>query len=425
MSSDQKPTSPDQQVHADPGPQAHIDTGEIKPPSRIALLLTGCAAVALGAVVIVTGVIGRAHSEQALAQWTDDQAVPTVALAKIATGGISEPLTLPGDIQPNYRALIYARVSGYLKNWQSDIGTHVKAGQVLAQIDTPDLDQQLDQAKADLATATANEKLAALTAKRWNALVSSQSVAQQDADERSGDASAKKAQVDAAEANVRRLQALENFKDITAPFDGVVTARNTDIGALINAGSSAGQALFAVSDLHKVRIYVDVPQAFIGRLKPGLTVNFDMPQYPGRQFQATLATTSSSLNETTRTELVELQADNPNGFLTPGTYCVVHFVIPPDPGVLRLPATALVLGDRDVQVATLDQKNQVVLKRIQLGRDNGDTVEVVSGLSPSDRVIDSPPETIVAGEQVRLADGSGPQVAGDSVQNRQETAKAN
>jgi RND family efflux transporter MFP subunit len=374
----------------------------VKTPSARRLWLIGTTALVVAGVVVATGVIGRARSEQALVKVSDEQAIPTVALAARVNGDETQTLALPGTIQPYYKASIFARVPGYLKSWQQDIGAHVVAGQVLASIDTPDLDQQLDQAKADLATAQANEQLAALTSKRWHALVASQSVAQQTADEKAGDEAAKKATVDAAQAAVRRLQALESFKTIVAPFDGVVTARNTDVGALINAGSG-GQELFEVSDLHKVRIYVQVPQAFAAELRPGLKASFDLPQYPGQHFEAVLVTMSNAVNEASRSMLVELQADNPEDKLLAGTFCDVHFEIPGDPNIVRLPATALVAGDQGIQVATVGPDGKAVLKTVQLGRDLGDSVEVLAGLAPTDQVIDSPPETLENGDAVRLA----------------------
>ena len=393
----------------------------VKTPSPRRLWLLGTTALVIAGAVVAAGIVSRARSEQALVQVSDEQAIPTVALAERVRGDDTQSLALPGTIQPYYKASIFARVPGYLKSWQQDIGAHVTAGQVLASIDTPDLDQQLDQAKADLATAQANEQLAALTAKRWHALVGSQSVAQQTADEKAGDEAAKKATVDAAQANVRRLQALEAFKNIVAPFDGVVTARNTDVGALINAGSG-GQELFEVSDLHKVRIYVQVPQAFAAELRPGLKASFDLPQYPGRHFEATLVTMSNAVNEASRSMLVELQADNPDDKLLAGTFCDVHFQIPGDPNVVRLPATALVASDRGIQVATVGPDGKAVLKTVQLGRDLGDSVEVVAGLSPSDQVIDSPPETLENGDAVRLA--AAPAVAPQKVAGRTAPVKA-
>ena len=372
-------------------------------PSRRGLLRAGIAALAITGTVLAAGVAVRLHNARQLVSWANDQAIPTVSLVKLDYDQAAGMLTLPGNVQPFNKAAIYARVSGYLKGWDQDIGAHVTAGQQLASIDTPDLDQQLDQARADLASADANAQLAALTAKRWNALVASQSVAQQAADEKTGDAAAKKALRDAAAANVRRLEALEGFKSIAAPFAGIVTARKTDVGALINAGSNAGNELFEVSDLSKVRIYVQVPQAFAAELKPGQSATFEMPQYPGRQFTATLVTTSNALAAGSASMLAQLQADNPDGALQAGAYCQVHFQLPSDAHLVRVPATALAPTDRGIEVAVLDEHGVVAFKPVQLGRDFGDSIEITSGLSPSDRVIDNPPETLESGDSVRLA----------------------
>ena len=253
-----------------------MSSAPTKTLSRRRLLMIALVALTITGGVAAYGIIQRAHSAAQAAQWTDQQAIPTVALARLRRGPGVRKVTLPGTIQAYYRAAIYARVSGYLQSWQADIGAHVKGGQLLASIDTPDLDQEFAQAKADLATATANAQLAAVTAERWNALVKLQWVSKQTADDKNGSAAATKATMDAASANVKRLEAMEGFKNIVAPFDGVVTARKTDIGALINAGN-AGQELFEVSDLHKVRIYVQVPQAFTAELQPGLQTTFEMP----------------------------------------------------------------------------------------------------------------------------------------------------
>ncbi|MDB5367552.1 MAG: efflux transporter periplasmic adaptor subunit [Rhodospirillales bacterium] len=374
-------------------------------PNLRRIQLIGLAALALAGVVAASGLIGRAHTKQALAQWSQDQAVPTVTLAKMEHGAATQKLLLPGNVQPYAKAAIFARVSGYLKSWQTDIGANVKAGQVLGVIDSPDLDHQFDQAKADLATANANAQLATLTAKRWQALATTQAVAQQAVDEKNGDLAAKKATADAMQANLHRLESLETFKTLVAPFDGVVTARNTDVGALINVGASgvAGQELFEVADLHKVRIYVQVPQAFTGALRPGLQATFDTPQYPGEHFAATLTAASSSVNMNSRSMQIELQADNTDGRLAGGIYCEVNLQIPSDPNVVRVPATALVPVDSGAQVAVVGDDNKVTMKPVKLGRDFGDSVEVVAGLTANDRVIDSPLETLRTGDTVRLA----------------------
>jgi RND family efflux transporter MFP subunit len=377
----------------------------VKPIDRRRLLFVGGAALFTAGNIAVTGILGRAEARKQLVQWTNRTAVPTVRLATLRRGAAEQSLVLPGTIQPFYKAPIFARVSGYLKSWQADIGAKVTAGQVLASIDTPDLDQQLQQAQANLATAEANEQVAAVTASRWHSLVTSQWVSRQANDEKAGAAQAAKAAADAAQANVRQLQAMESFKSIVAPFDGIVTQRNIDVGALVSAGTGAntGQPLFEVSDLSKIRIYVQVPQAFSAGLTPGLKAEFEMPQYPGQQFEATLVTTSHALDASSRGMLVELQADNADGKLLAGAYCQVHFKLPGDPNTVRVPATALLPVDQGVQIAVLGAANKATFKTVQLGRDFGDTVEVTSGLAPKDQVIDSPPETLRSGDVVQLA----------------------
>jgi RND family efflux transporter MFP subunit len=245
--------------------------------------------------------------------------------------------------------------------------------------------------------------MAVVTANRYEILVKKQAIALQSADQATADAAAKKAIMDANEANVKQLEAMQSFKQIVAPFDGVVTSRQTDIGALINAGNTAGQELFEISDLHRVRIYVQVPQAFTADLRPGLKATFQMPQYPGQKFDATLVTTSNAMDATSRSMQVELQADNSDGKLFGGTYARVDFQLSGNPNMVRIPATALMPVNRGVQAAVLGDGNKVVLKTIQLGRDFGDSVEVTAGLAPQDQVIDSPPETLQSGDVVQLA----------------------
>ena len=387
-----------------------MPTEDIKPPSRRSLLTVATAAVLLAAVVVGYGFINRAQSKQEVVDWTNTQAVPTVALAQPIPGSSSQTLTLPGNIQPFNRAAIFARVNGYVKSWDHDIGSPVKSGQALAAIDAPDLDQQLSQAKATLASVRANLQIASLTANRNNILLQKQIVAQQLADQTTADATAKEAVVDANEANVRQLEAMQSFKTLAAPFDGVVTARNVEIGQLISPGGS-GQPLFEVSDLHRVRIFVQVPQSFSAGLVPGVKAKFEMPQYPGVQFDATLTHISKAINATSHTMQVELQADNAAGKFFGGSYCNVHFELPTDANLVKIPSTALVTGNQGTQVATLDSNNKVVLKAVQLGRDLGDSVEVIAGLSPSDRIINNPPETLAAGDTVRLAAATPPAAA--------------
>src|SRR6202140_5577827 len=382
----------------------------IKLPSRRALKTSAAAAVMLAGLVAGYGFLDRAQSKQEVVQWTDTQAIPTVALPQPLPGSAHETLTLPGNIQPFNKAAIYARVNGYVKSWDHDIGSPVKAGQVLATIDAPDLDQQLSQAKATLASVEANEQIATLIAGRNNVLLQKQIVAQQLADATTADANAKKAVVDANAANVRQLEAMQSFKTLAAPFDGVVTARNVEIGQLINSGGS-GRPLFEVSDLHQVRIFVQVPQAFSAGLVPGMKATFEMPQYPGVQFDATLSHVSKAINASSHSMQVELDAENAAGKFFGGSYCNVHFEIPTGANLVTIPSTALVTGNQGTEVAILDSHDKVVLKTVQLGRDLGDSVEVIAGLSPSDRIINNPPETLAAGDTVRVA-ASAPQAAG-------------
>jgi RND family efflux transporter MFP subunit len=371
-------------------------------PNPRRLLLVGAAALVLAGSVAAAGIILRAQNAQAVAQWTDQQMVPTVALAKLQQGNAQQALTLPGSIQPFNKASMYARVNGYLKTWNKDIGAQVKAGEVLASIEAPDLDQQLAQAKATLASAKANYDIAAVTANRYDILAKKQALSQQLADQSAADAAAKKAVMDANTANVGQLEAMQSFKQIVAPFDGIITARSTDIGALINSGS-AGVPLLEVSDLHRVRIYVRVPQAYTAQVRPGLKATFEMPQHPGQQFNATVTTMSNAMDVSSRSMLVELQADNADGKLFGGAYSQVHFQLPSDPNMLRLPATALVAVNSGAQVAVLGIDNKVILKPVKLGRDFGDSVEITAGLSLWDRVIDSPPETLRSGDAAQLA----------------------
>src|SRR5712672_4390586 len=366
-----------------------MSSEDIKAPSRRSLLTAAAAAILLASVVVGYGFVDRAQSKQEVVQWTNTQAIPTVALARSIPGGSQQTLTLPGNIQPFNRAAIFARVNGYVKSWDHDIGSSVKSGQALATIDAPDLDQQLSQAKATLASVRANLQIASLTADRNNVLLKKQIVAQQLADQTTADAVAKEAVVDANEANVRQLEAMQSFKTLAAPFDGVVTARNVEIGMLVNSGGGSSQALFEVSDLHRVRIFVQVPQSFSAGLAPGMKATFEMPQYPGVQFDATLSHISKAINATSHSMQVELQADNAAGKFFGGSYCNVHFELPTDANLVKLPSTALVTGNQGTEVATLDSNDKVILKSVHLGRDLGDSVEVIAGLSRSDRIINN------------------------------------
>jgi RND family efflux transporter MFP subunit len=376
---------------------------EIREPRPRRLLLVGVCLLLAAGFLVVTGILSRARSEREVIARTQDAATPYVAVIAPKRGADARELILPGDIQAFSNAPIYPRASGYVSAWRKDIGDRVKKGDVLAEIDTPDLDQQYAQAKADVATALANFTLAKATADRYQQLVGQGIVSKQANEEKIGDRNAKQATLDASRANLARLEALVTFKAVVAPFDGVVTARAVDVGTLVNAGGTAGAALYQVADIRQVRVYVRVPQALTGELKVGLKAQLRLPQYPQRLFDATLVGTSNSIAQESRTALVQLQAANPDGILWPGNYAEVHFKLGADPNALRLPATALMFGEKGIRIATLGDDDKVVVKPVQIGRDIGSDVEILSGLVGTDRVIDSPVETLNNGDPVRIA----------------------
>jgi RND family efflux transporter MFP subunit len=367
------------------------------------LRVVGLCVVLIALTTACWGIISRARAGSHLQRWTEERARPIVSLIELVRANSDQELLLPGTLRAYIDAPIYARVSGYLKRWYVDIGAHVKAGQVLAEIETPELDQQLLQAQADLATSRANERLSATTTARWAKMLAADSVAQQEADEKAGDYEAKKAIVAAAEANVARLQATASFKKIVAPFSGVVTARRTDVGALINAGAGTGQELFRVADTQKARIYVDVPQSYTAALHVGTQAVLRVPEKPGETFAAAVTDTSASISENSRTMLVQLEADNANGALLPGSYVDVAFKLATQQGVLRLPISALLFRRHGLEVATLGPDDKVLLKQVALGRDYGTEIEVTTGIASSDRVIDNPPDSLAEGDSVSVA----------------------
>ena len=375
---------------------------DVREPRSGRLLMVGLVvAIAAGAIVF-NGVRGRARNESDVTRRTIEQALPSVEVFAPRQGTDAQPLVLPGDIQAFSLAPIYARASGYVRAWYKDIGDRVKRGEKLADIDTPDLDQQFAQARAEVASAKVNATLSAQTAARYRELVGRSIVSRQANEERSSDAAAKQAIYESVQANLARLQALMEFKTLTAPFEGVVTSRSIDVGALISGGGNTGLALYQIADIGRVRVYVRVPQAFTGDLRDGMSATLRMPQYPGRTFEATLVGISRAITQESRTALVQLQADNPEGKLWPGTYTEVSFQIPPNPDALKVPATALLFGEKGVRVATVDEDALVTVKPVQLGRDIGTDVEILSGLAKTDQVIDSPLETLKTGDKVRI-----------------------
>jgi RND family efflux transporter MFP subunit len=377
--------------------------------SRAMRLGTVVALVVLAAIAWT--VHARHQTAAALSRQTESDEVLAVATARPQPDSAQAALVLPGNLQANYEAPIYARTSGYLRHWYVDIGARVHQGQPLGDIEAPEVDQQLRQAQANLAVAQANRKIADLTAERWRRLRATDSVSRQEADQKVSAAQASDAQVQAARANVLRLREMSGFERIVAPFDGVITARNTDIGQLIDAGSGTGAALFRIADVKRLRLYVQVPQEDAADMKSGLQAELHMPDRPGVTYEASVAATAHAITPATRTLMVELLVDNAKGELLPGAYAEVHFHLPPtDAGhSFLLPANVLLFRGDGLHVATVDAKDRVVLKPVIVGRDYGSKVEIVSGLSVEDHVILSPPDSLVDGTIVRVVKQGGPE----------------
>jgi RND family efflux transporter MFP subunit len=362
-------------------------------------VVAGIAAV----LVVVTGIRAREDSSVKLREWTDDQAIPTVAVVLPDARALSATIDLPGRLEAYYRAPIFARVSGYLKSWSADIGAKVKAGQVIAEIEAPDLDQQLLQARADLASQQASAKLSEATLERRKTLIASNFVSMQEIDERSADLSNKKAAVNSGQANVERLEALAGYKKITVPFDGVVTARDTDVGALINAGGGSGPPMFVISDIRKLRVYVNVPQSYVPAIRIGAKAVIAMPEYPTRTFDATVEASSQSVDVGSGTTRMQLGLDNSKGELMPGGYAGVRLSLQRDAVPLHIPASALIFNQNGLRVATVDSDDKVLFKTVTIARDLGKEIELASGISADDRIIVAPPDGIADGDQVRVA----------------------
>jgi RND family efflux transporter MFP subunit len=371
--------------------------------SRRARRLATVSGAALAAFVVATGIATRETGNAKLREWTEDQAVPTVAVAPPTAKTSVAMLDLPGRIEAYYRAPIYARVSGYIKGWYADIGTSVRAGELLAEIEAPDLDQQLLQAKADLAAAQANLVLADAQLKRRQTLVASNIVSHEEVDQRVADLATKQGTVKADQANVERLQVLAGYKRIVAPFDGIVTARDTDVGALINAGSGGGPALFVVSDTHKLRVYVNVPQNYVPQVQRGSQARITVPEYPGRSFVASVEASARAVDVASGTTRMQLAVDNSKGELMPGAFTNVHLELVSEVAALHIPASALIFDQSGLRVATVGADGRVLLKEVTIARDMGKVVEIASGLAADDRVIESPPDGIAGGDEVRIA----------------------
>jgi len=379
-----------------------MHTEQRPPVSRRKLGIFGVVAVVGALLLVVTGIRAREDAGVKLKEWTDDQAVPSVAVVLPDPKALTATIDLPGRLEAYNRAPIFARVSGYVKSWSADIGARVKAGDVIAEIDAPDLDQQLLQARADLTNQEASAKLSEVTLARRRTLIPSNFVSMQEIDERTADLSNKNASVKANQANVERLEALAGYKKITVPFDGIVTARSTDVGALINAGGTAGPAMFVISDIRKLRVYVNVPQSYVPAIKIGARAVISVPEYKNRTFAATVEASAQAVDINSGTTQMQLVLDNAAGELMPGGYANVRLTLAHDSLPLNIPSSALIFDQSGLRVATVDANDRVLLKTVTIGRDLGRDIELASGVAPDDRIITAPPDGVANGDQVRV-----------------------
>jgi RND family efflux transporter MFP subunit len=375
--------------------------------TRKGLRIASVVAVVVVLIVVGVGITTRRMADARLSEWTEVQALPVVAVATPDMRGKKAGLDLPGRLEAYSQAQMFARVSGYIKELKVDIGTPVKAGQLLAEIDAPDLDQQIMQAEADVAAATANLTLARGILERGQSLITSGAVSRQVLDQRSADAENRQGLVKSLQANLDRLRVLEKYKRVTAPFDGLVTARATDVGALINAGSGGGPALFVVSDITKLRGYINVPQNYVPGIKVGTKADITVPEFRGRTFSATVEASAQSVDPTSGTTRMLLAVDNSGGELMTGAYANVHLDLPSADRAIHVPASALIFNQSGLQVATIAADGKVAMKVVTIARDLGREVEIGSGLSAEDRVVTSPPDGIAEGDQVRIAGAPG------------------
>lgn len=366
---------------------------------------------AVAAALLVVGIVPRLQASTALTSQAAAQHALSVSVIKPRNAPAVQELLLPGSVMPYADASIYARTSGYLEHWYTDIGARVKTGQTLAVIQTPELDAQLQQARADVATAQANFNYAKVSAQRWQDMLKTQSVSQQDTDTKVSDMEAKRAMLQSAQANVQRLSELVSYEKVSAPFDGVVTARNVDVGALVTAGGSPGLAampgeLFHVEQTDTLRVFADVPQNDAPYVTPGTEVYLSVQQYPGRRFAAKVARSAGAIDPVSRTMHVEVDVDNRDGALLPGAYAQVHLALQNANPALDLPVSALLFRPNGVTVAVVDSSGKTALKTVSIGRDFGTHVEVTTGLTATDRVIDNPGDAISPGEPVQIASAS-------------------
>ena len=371
--------------------------------SRRGLYILGLSALVISAVIVIFGVTTRKVADAKLQEWTEKQAVPVVGIALPGTRGKKTTFSLPGRLEAYTQAQMYARVTGYVKKWDVDIGAPVKTGQLLAELDAPDLDQQIMQAEANLASAKANSILADATLKRGQSLITTYAISQQDLDQRSADASNKQGLVRAAQANLDRLRVLEQYKRVVAPFDGLVTARTTDVGALINAGAGGGPPLFVVSETSKLRVYVNVPQNYVPSIPVSTKALISVPEYPGRTFPATVEASAQSVDVASNTTRMQLVVDNGRNELMTGSFTNVTFDLPHPEVAINVPASALIFDQSGLHVAIVGSDGRIVLREVTIARDLGNEVELGSGITADDRVVINPPDGIASGEKVRIA----------------------
>lgn len=376
--------------------------------SRRGWFIIGAMVLVFGGIALY-GILTRLSTANKVSAETAQMALPSVSVVSPQRTAPSQEIVLPGDVQPFMSAPIYARTNGYLKRWYVDIGTHVRKGQLLADIETPEVDQQLAQSRSNLATAEANLHLAEITSNRYRGLLASRAVSQQDVDNAVGTYNANKAIADADQANVKQLETLQSFEKVYAPFDGIITARNTDVGALINAGNSGNVKtdLFHISEPGKLRVYVNIPEQYSQSAKPGMTAQLTLAEFPGRQFQGKLVRTSNAINYATRTLLVEVDVENPSGELLSGSYTEVHFKVVGQTSSYLLPVSTLIFRSQGLQVAVV-KNGSAMLTPVTPGHDFGEQIEIVSGLQGNESVIVSPPDSLVTGEKVQVVKAAGP-----------------
>jgi RND family efflux transporter MFP subunit len=370
--------------------------------------IVGGAIFLIFAGIALFGILHRLHNAATVRAETSQLAVPSVAVVTPKQSSPTQEIVLPGNVQPFVSAPIYSRTNGYLRRWYVDIGAHVKKGQLLAEIDTPEVDQQLEQSRSNLATAQANLKLAEITKNRYQGLLATHAVAQQDVDNAMGTYNANKTIVDANQANVKQLETMQSFERIYAPFDGIITARNTDTGALIASGNNGGNVktdLFHISQPGKLRVYVNVPEQYSQAAKPGITADLTLAEFPGRQFQGKLVRTSNSINYATRTLIAEIDVDNPGGELLSGAYTEVHLKVDGQGSSYLLPVSSLIFRSQGLQVAVVKNGN-ATLTPVTPGHDFGDQIEIVSGLKGDESVISNPPDSIITGQKVQIVQPS-------------------